>query len=120
MNDNSASAPSVPLPLENPLAVSPAHDKEEVVLERLKEREAVIQYAGICFGIGHKIPVNRPEANGDIVLDIVMFCRRKPALHFMRTPSLPPKLRQTRDTIFTVYGVSELFMGTEYPYRLNL
>lgn len=118
MNDNSASAPSIPLPPEIPLVVSPAQDKEEV-LERLREREAVIQFAGICFGIIHERPVNRPEANGDIVLDIVMFCRRKPVLHFMHTPSLPLKDRQTCDTIFTVYGVSELLMGRDFPFRLN-
>ena len=114
MDDNSANAPSVPRPPEITLVVSPAQDKE-AVLERLREREDVIQYAGFCFDINSERPVNRPEANGDIVLDIVMFCRRKPALHFMHTPSLSPKVRQTRDTISAIYGVSDLMMGKDYP-----
>jgi hypothetical protein len=116
MDDNSASAPSVPRPPKIPLVVLPAQDKEKE-LERLRERKAVIQYAGICFGIIHERPVNRPEANGDVVLDIVMFCRRKPALKAMYTPMFSLKDRQTRDTISTVYGVSELMMGRDYPTR---
>ena len=116
MDDNSANTPSVPRPPEIPLVVSPAQDKE-AVLERLREREDVIQYAGFCFGINPERPVNRPEANGDVVLDIVMFCRRKPALKAMYTPTLSLKDRQTRDTISAVYGVSELLMGRDYPTR---
>ncbi|KAG9197822.1 hypothetical protein G6514_000810 [Epicoccum nigrum] len=116
--DSSASAPSVPRPPEIPLVVSPAQDKEREI-ERLREREDVIQYAGFCFGIIHECPVNRPKATGDIVLDIVMFCRRKPTLHFMHTPSLPPKVRRTRDIISIVYGVSELMMGRDYPVRTH-
>lgn len=116
MDENIASAPSVPRPPEISLVVPPAQDKEEV-LERLREREGVIQYAGFCFAINPERPVNRPEANGDVVLDIVMFCRRKPALKALYTPTLSLKDRQTRDTISAVYGVSELLMGRDYPTR---
>lgn len=114
MDSNIASALSVPRPPEIPLVVSPAQDKKEL-FERLRERESVIQYAGTCFGIIKERPGNSPEANGDLVLDIVMFCRQKPVLQFMPYRLLPPKDQQTRDTISALYGVSELMMGRDYP-----
>lgn len=116
MDENIASAPSVPRPPEISLVVPPAQDKEEV-LERLREREGVIQYAGFCFAINPERPVNRPEANGDVVLDIVMFLSPEAGPQGYVYPDALLKDRQTRDTISAVYGVSELLMGRDYPTR---